>query len=181
MTIDEIFSSEERNEDNLFDIHFYLEGSFWRAYEWSAYLSRNFPSELDEGEKLNPVRKQCKQCEEGLIQVGLQQKSFDKYFPGVSDNEKIFEVNDKHIIIHSKSFFNIGYEEYKKLLNEWKCSIKIKKKETSNSSEPTTNITYESVLKEIISWSIESKTLIENLEFLSKIKNKIINLNKMNS
>ena len=55
MNIEEILDSEKRNEDNLYDIHFYMEGSFWRAYEWSAYLSRHFPSELTEDERLKPT------------------------------------------------------------------------------------------------------------------------------
>ena len=33
MSVQEIFSSEKRNKDSLFDIHFYMENSFWRAYE----------------------------------------------------------------------------------------------------------------------------------------------------
>ena len=41
----------------MFDIHFYMEGSFWRAYEWSAYLSRMFPSELnDEDRDINAAK-----------------------------------------------------------------------------------------------------------------------------
>ena len=33
MSVQEIFSSEKRNKYSLFDIHFYMENSFWRAYE----------------------------------------------------------------------------------------------------------------------------------------------------
>ena len=51
MSVQEIFSSEKRNKDSLFDIHFYMEGSFWRAYELSAYLSRIFPSELNDEDR----------------------------------------------------------------------------------------------------------------------------------
>ena len=84
--------SEKRNDNNLFDIHFYLEGSFWRAYEWSAYLSRNFPSDLKDDERLNAMKRTTKACEEDYVQVGLQLPSFDKYFPNVTDNEEIFEI-----------------------------------------------------------------------------------------
>ena len=51
MSVLEIFSSEKRDKDSLFDIHFYMEGSFWIAYEWSAYFSRIFPSELNDEER----------------------------------------------------------------------------------------------------------------------------------
>ena len=33
MPVQEIFSSEKRYKNSLFDIHFYMDGSFWRAYE----------------------------------------------------------------------------------------------------------------------------------------------------
>ena len=57
MSVQEIFSSEKRDKDSLFDIHFYMENSFWRAYEWSAYLSRIFLSELnDEGRDVNAAK-----------------------------------------------------------------------------------------------------------------------------
>ena len=57
MSVQEIFSSEKKDKDSLFDIHFYMEGSFWRAYEWSAYLSRIFHSELnDEDRDINAAK-----------------------------------------------------------------------------------------------------------------------------
>ena len=33
MSVQEIFSLEKRDKYSLFDIHFYMESSFWRAYE----------------------------------------------------------------------------------------------------------------------------------------------------
>lgn len=57
MSVQEVFSSEKRDKDSLFDIHFYMEGSFWIVYEWSAYLSRIFPSELnDEDRDINAAK-----------------------------------------------------------------------------------------------------------------------------
>ena len=51
MTAQRIFELEKRDGNNLYDIHFYLEGIFWKSYEWSAYLSRMFPSELNDENK----------------------------------------------------------------------------------------------------------------------------------
>ncbi len=113
MSVQEIFSLEKRDKDSLFDIHFYMEGSFWRAYEWSAYLSRMFPSELNDEDRLKVLKKVTKDCENGYVQVGLQLSSFEKYFPSVVDNEEIFEMKNKHIIIHAKQFFvDKDFSEY---------------------------------------------------------------------
>ena len=57
MTAQRIFELEKRDGNNLYDIHFYLEGIFWKSYEWSAYLSRIFHSELnDEDRDINAAK-----------------------------------------------------------------------------------------------------------------------------
>ena len=118
MSVQEIFKSEKRDGDNLYDIHFYMEGSFWRAYEWSAYLSRIFPSSLSDEERLKPLKKVTKDCIEGYVQVGLQLPSFDKYFPNVTNNDEIFEMGDRHIIIHAKPFLaDKDFSKYGEMLN----------------------------------------------------------------
>ena len=107
MNIEEILDSEKRNEDNLYDIHFYMEGSFWRAYEWSAYLSRHFPSELTEDERLKPTKKITKTCKDGYVHIGLPLSSFEKYFPDVLNNNEMFRMENKHIIIVRTFGFNL--------------------------------------------------------------------------
>ena len=67
MSVQEIFSSEKRDKDSLFDIHFYMEGSFWRAYEWSAYFSRIFPSELNDEDRDIMLQKILKDFPEPTI------------------------------------------------------------------------------------------------------------------
>ena len=185
MSVKEIFESEKRNNNDIYDIHFYMEGSFWRAYEWSAYLSRNFPSKLMEGERLKPLKKFTKDYENGYVQVGLQLSSFDKYFPNVVDNDEVFEMLNKHIVIHAKSFFiDSNFSDYEKILIEWKNNIKASDKEKKKRKEITiehysnNNISADSLINETISYPIESKNLVESLQFLSYIKDKAIKINK---
>ena len=123
MSVQEIYDSEKRDNTNLYDIHFYMEGSFWRAYEWSAYLSRKFPSNLNEDERLKVLKKVTRNDEKGYVQVGLQLSSFEKYFPGVADDESIFEMKNKHIIIHAEKFFNgEDFSNYVDILESWKVN-----------------------------------------------------------
>ena len=43
MTHSQIIEIEKRNtNEELFKIQFYLDGEWWRAYEWSAYLCNMF-------------------------------------------------------------------------------------------------------------------------------------------
>lgn len=69
MNIDEIFVSEKRENDNAFDIYLHMEGSFWRAYEWSAYLSRLFPSDLSDKERLKVIKKKSKEGDKLLCNI----------------------------------------------------------------------------------------------------------------
>jgi hypothetical protein len=65
------------------------------------------------------LKKVAKSCEDGYVQVGLQMSSFEKYFPGVTKNDELFEIKDKQIIIHAKNLFDgIEFGNYEKLLFE---------------------------------------------------------------
>lgn len=163
MSINEILEVEKRSEDNLYDIHFYLEGIFWRAYEWSAFLSRIFPSPLTDGERLKPTIRNSKKDGKQIIQVGLQLSSFYKYFPNVIGNDEIFEMNERHIVIHCKDLFgDYNFSDYEDMLNTWKDSI--------TEVVPTSKVDINTLINEIVSYPIESKSLVDNLQFLIHIK-----------
>lgn len=166
MSVKEILEVEKRDKDNLYDIHLYLEGMFWKACEWSAYLCNNFPSNLSNQERLKPIIKTNKHVG-NIVQVGLPLTSFKKYFPCVMDNDSIIEKCEKHIIIHCKDFFkSYDFIDYDNILKKWKDDILNNDKKQVIS--PKSDI--DCLLDEIISYQIESKTLIENLGFLSHIK-----------
>lgn len=183
MSAEEIFESEKRNGDDLYDIHFHMEGSFWRAYEWSAYLARNFPSGLDDSQRLKAIRKSAKGNEGGYVQVGLQLSSFDKYFPNVTDDSGVFEMADKHIIIHSRRFFeDADFSDYSSVLDKWKADIRVggKKRRTKGGDgiETTESVSMESLIREITAYPMESKTLIESMQFLAHIRDAAAKITK---
>ena len=175
MTAQRIFELEKRDGNNLYDIHFYLEGIFWKSYEWSAYLSHIFPSDLQDSKKLKILKKQTKYNDNGFIQVGLQLSSFEKYFPNVVDDDEIFELDRKHIIIHSEKYFTeYDFSNYELILNECKNKIPFNSNLHKNNKPYETRIN--SLLNEIISYPIESKSLVDNTSFLIGIKNTAIKI-----
>lgn len=177
MTIKNILDIEKRNETNLYEIHFFKEGIFWKAYEWSAYLCRVFPSELENNKRLKPLKKYCKKENKEYIQVGLQLTSFEKYFPCVVFNENAFKVNDEHIIIYSESFFHEkNFEDYEATLNKWKQDVDYRDMNEEKTSSHKKDKELRLLLKEIIEYSVEDKSLIENLQFLIQLKRKTIEL-----
>lgn len=186
-TID-ILNSEKRTSNNLYDIHLYKEGCFWNAYEWSAFLCRNFPSELSEDERLKPIKKKTKQIDDGLIQIGLQDRSFNKYFPNIIDDITITEIkDDNHIIIHTNTIINdYSLFKYEELLLEWKNTVpfniatnKRKHKNELITNEPIIKDKKDELMNVIYSiktFPIEHKTIVECFNFLSEIKIKLTSL-----
>lgn len=165
MSVQEILNLEKRNENNLYDIHFYLEGLFWRAYEWSAYLSTHL---LGSKNKLNPLKKVTKSFKNGYVCVGLQLSSFEKYFPSILENDEMFKMDGKHIIIRTKTLLEpIDFTNHENILNEWKNKI-----DSNSKKENIKSNDVDSLINEIISYPIEKKNLMESVQFLSYIKDK---------
>lgn len=182
ITYTDIYNLEERTNDNLFEIHFYKEGDWWRAYEWSAYLCTLYPNEIND--KLKATHKQCKDIDDGIIFIGMKISSFDKFLPKIGE-PSLFE--DEHIVYNVKEILNnneLTFEKYKTQLIEWKNSVPIKEDKNKKifnkkDSEDLRNIpfyevnTLEDIIKDILSYHIESRSLVENTIYLGKIKNKL--------
>lgn len=177
MTIQSILELEKRDDSNLFDIHFYLECIFWKSYEWSAYLSHIFPSNLQDNKKLKIVKKQTKYDKNVYIQVGLQLSSFNKYFPGVIDDKENFILDGSHIVIRAKKYFDeYDFSKYESILNDYKNKIQFKDCLIKSNSKVSNDADIDLLLNEIISYPIESKSLVDNTSFLISIKNNAIKI-----
>ena len=179
MSYEDIFKNEERTSEDIYLIHLYSEGMWWRAYEWSAYLCNNLPSSNDE--KLKVTKKSTKYCDEGIVFVGLQMSSFKKYFPGVYENDKVEQIDDKHIVLDVKEMLNnVSVDNYKEILKDWKNTIhETSKKTNEKNSFPFVQSSQQgvsSILNDIVNYQIINHTLLDSVIFLSEIQNKIIKL-----
>jgi len=187
MNFNDALKVEEReNNEDLYTISFYKESEWWRAYEWSAYLSYMFPNNLDDKLKIKATRRQYKGSNDGIVIVGLQLKSFGKYFPGID----ISDINGNKFSIDVRKYFentNFQIEEYKKILSDWKgkvpyCKSKEKDNKTNdtviNNSVPfiTNGHTAFSVMGEILEYPLENKTPMDNYAFIRELKNHILML-----
>lgn len=182
MTYDDVINKEKRQSaDDLLKIHLYLEGDWWRAYEWSAYLCNMFPNNLDANNKLKPTHKDDGIAKNDIILVGLKQSSFSKYFPNVAPNI----VEAKHMIIdvsEQMKELNLVLDSYTDKLAEWKKTIPIKQqnekdKQTAKQiiKEPNKS-SIVAVMQEVLAYPIENKTLIENTLFISHLKSELTKL-----
>lgn len=168
MKYNDASSLEERNENNLYEIHFYFEGDWWRAYEWSAYLATHYKT--SEVSSLVPTKKSWSGNEDGIVLVGLKTQSFKKYFPEL-DVEDLISDKKEMVIKYNDILDNINTNNYKRVLSQWKNSLDFKEKEknvTSLSNKQKTNdIDYNIVLKDTNHSNVNIKEII-------KAENKIL-------
>ena len=168
MKYNDASSLEERNENNLYEIHFYFEGDWWRAYEWSAYLATHYKT--SEVSSLVPTKKSWSGNEDGIVLVGLKTQSFKKYFPEL-DVEDLISDKKEMVIKYNDILDNVNINNYKTVLSQWKNSLDFKEKEknaTSLSNKQKTNdIDYNMVLKDTNHSNVNIKEII-------KAENKIL-------
>ena len=168
-------------KNDSYFIRFFRNGNWWRAYEFSAYLSFKFPNNEKNGKKLSVINKHYSCINDDLIYVGLQQKSFKKYFPYIKDIDLLFS--------NEKDFVDIDVSEYKEYFNEnnstnlfldfceWKKSFSFEEKNNNKDNDGFIG----KILSKICDYDISNKTLIENTLFLNNIQLELKNsFNKAN-
>lgn len=188
MTYRQIFDSEKRiTIQELYEIRFYKEGLWWKAWEWSVYLYFNFFSDVLEeryGKKvLNLLKKETVQNKEGnIVIVGFPIEAFDNYLTNSEDfcvleedDEIVFDLS-KDVSIKEMIDSKINLDNYEEILVDWKdgqpftdVSEKVKKKKEYKGNICVGSI-YEDVIEKILNYPIENKTLLENTQFLAELK-----------
>lgn len=180
----EIINQEIRKDnDNLFKLHLYLDGEWWRAYEWSAYLLWSFPNGLDEKERLKSTHKKVNKTEDGIIFNGIKLSSFAKYLPCIDIDDKSVLIEDGHMVIDvSKQYSDkdITLESYENIFKEWKS--KTPYKETTNKQKSVINsdnvneLSVMAIMQKVLGYPIEDRTPLQNTNFISELKQELSKL-----
>ena len=133
----EIFEAEKNRSDasQWNTIHLFREGSTYKAYEWSAWLCREFGT-TDEhlqqvgAKRLNPVHRNVKNTGGSVIFVGFPFASIDKFL--MKSLQMSFQpIDDNRIDIaielpSSVSGGDMTYDALKQKFMEWKQTFPIK-------------------------------------------------------
>ena len=161
-SIKEIIESESKELFNgLRDIlHLHREGSFYRAYEWSAFLSCCYLHDFKVTKRL------FKGLEQPVTFIGFPETSIQKWMP---EGAELSNIDDKHMVIKLPEIMFAGKksEELDAEFIVWKDAVPISEPQTrtekkmrdssdnrNDSSIPVTTLT--SVMQRILAYPIES-------------------------
>ena len=183
MSVSDILEKENnRKEDSLDTIYLFREGTFYRAYNWSAWLIRNIScanpptNGLTPWEPIRVFRKVSKSSNKNYAFVGFPLASLDKFIP---KREKFDDIDDIQINIQLKIPEAIKlFEEYSKI-EDWIMSVPLTNSDNKKSKkEKTGNKNLDRIIDEILSFPVENKTLLDSVRFLSQIRDDLSQLYK---
>lgn len=136
-TYKEIFEIEKQREDaaqwNI--IHLFKDGNSYKAYEWSAWLAREYAT-TEEWRKqvgvkqLSPVHKEVRQTTGSIIFVGFPMTSIDKFIPK-NMQVSFTPVDDNRIDIAielpAEQMGEMKYDQLLERVQDWKKQFPMRK------------------------------------------------------
>lgn len=177
-TISEILRIEKETRandpSNISKCYLFKEGSFIRAYEFSAWLLVNVVGDKSVNSQLKTTHKSLKDGTD-FIFVGFPVVSTTKYIPS---NIKIESVDDKQSIIDISELVPDNDENRQKILSEfqtWKDSIPVKEEKNKSEGNPSDrnehrNVSLTMVFQQILGYDMTVHTPMEWGEFIKSLK-----------
>ena len=158
-------------------IHLHREGSFYRSYEWSAYLSCRYLHEF----KVN--KRAFNGIEQPVAYIGFPETSLNKWMP---EGAELKEIEEKHLTIRlpdvmlqndSPDVLDAAFLAWKDAipLNENKGEKK-KKEQQLHSDDDGKRLTLTGIMQRVLAYPIESKSPLESMLFLADIKRQLAEL-----
>lgn len=177
-SISEILTIEKRRDLTQvpFEVHLFVDGTFLRAYEYSAWFYVSYFT------KLKVTRKKVKNSDDTFVYIGFPQTSLAKYTPENSDVE---QIDEKHYIIHfPETIYADGFdiEHLERNFENWKQAIppsEPKKSKTppfveiSSHEEPCVSVHSPSmfgIMHEIMVFPLENKSPLECMRFVAHLR-----------
>ena len=162
------------DSDGIRKLYMYPEGTFIRAFDWSAWLWCHYIKSF------KPMRRKVKETGEIIIQIGCPLDKFPVYIPDGApqehnpDGSVFFSLDDSKIPFDADiAAMSAEFEEWKKNVPENDSGVRRKPENSGVPAkyfEPRQPLTITGVMQQILAFPIEKKSLVECTAFLSDLK-----------
>lgn len=173
MQLKEVFSKEQSRKEvvDYRTIHLIPEGTFYRAYEWSAWLCHRYVSQF------KPTHRLLKNTEDSVVFVGFPMTSLERHTP---EEATVMEQEDKTMaVVLPETVFGekVTIDQLQTDFANWKKSVPLVKTKEQGTKNQDKNVkseaSVEEVLKRILAYPIEQHSPMEAMAFLSEIKQQL--------
>jgi len=164
--------SERSNPEQYGAVHLFHEGSFLRAYEWSAWLLCRYVHEF------KVTRRQYKDVDNPVIFVGFPQTSLPKFVPEGCEVKNAEEKHMMMILPMTLTEENVAAmrTDYKQWCNDQPLIESSRHSQQNRLSAENHPASITNVINTIQSFPIESKSPIDCMLFLAEIKAQLASL-----
>ena len=160
------------------EVHLHKEGTFLRAYDWSAWLCCRYLHEF----KVN--KRQFKGIDEAVAYIGFPETSLQKWMPeGAGQRVE----DEKHLVVTlPEAMFHEPPEAMQVAYTEWKENIPLteaqpglrrrgggKGEDAEDDNPYGSPTTLTSIMQRILAWPLESKSPLETVTFMADIKQRL--------
>ena len=153
-------------------VHLFLEGSFLRAYEWSAWLCCRYLNEF------KATRRRIKNTEQDFVFIGFPETSLEKYN---ANGIEIIQVADKAVdmvlpeslVVHELDVQDFSNWKQSVPLAESKRKDQILSLSQGGLSQVQSPSTLTSVMHTILEFPLERKTPFDCMVFVADLKQQI--------
>ncbi|MBQ8064439.1 MAG: hypothetical protein IJ144_02375 [Prevotella sp.] len=157
------------------EIHLWREGTFLRAYDWSAWLCCHFLHDF----KVN--KRQFKDIDEPVAYIGFPESSIGKWLPEGAEQTVL---DEKHLLLKLPAvMLTERPDDMQAAYAAWRETVPLsepaagQRKRDRQRDDATTAgaapVTLTAVMQRILAWPIESKSPMESMAFLAEIKQQI--------
>ncbi len=190
MKITPILENEKLREttEDFAKVYLYKEGKFYRAFNESAFLIKRYicteEMQKERGDKsiLQTPRYQTKSGE--YVIAGFPIESFSKYIVAYKDVQSM--DNDNLVVTIDETLFgeDATPESLHADYEEWVAACPVKDRSKNRAEVAGGNGQQAalarsglfSIVSEILAYGVDTSTPIQNIEFISRIKSKLVQL-----
>ena len=158
------------------EIHLYAEGTFYRAYEWSAWLCVRYIQDF------KPTKRKFKNEEAPVVFVGFPVSSLQRYTP---EGTNIAVAEDKSVRMLLAEDVQNGLTDMSQQQTDfanWKQSVPLteaSKRDAesgkgSDGASRTGRLT--DIMHQILAYPIEQRSPLESMQFLADVKKRIADM-----
>lgn len=150
-------------------IHLFVDGSFYRAYEWSAWLCCIYIKQFQ------VTRRFIKSADADMLFVGFPQTSLSRLLPEGCEAK---EQGEGYLLIVLPDSLMKGEEDRLKDYANWKNTIpmaeaKEKKSQPTLADRP---VSMTGIMKKVMAYNVLEHTPIESMQFIQDIQRQLVEI-----
>lgn len=172
--LDILSIEKERSDvDAIRTIHLFQEGSFYRAYEWSAWLCHRYIYQF------KVTHKHLKNIEESVLFIGFPVSSIEKYTP---KDAIVNKVDEKELVIQLLIDDGMSIDIMQTDYQMWKSSIPIQTSQNAEYKSPakvkpliaeSQQMSITGIMQQILAFPLENRTPMQCMTFIAETKQQL--------